>query len=238
MMLLLPLQKGYQMRISISKKQLAEYVSKQISVLLPDGTSTPKIENTILTCLDTALERSEFCFSKIGIPGYHDEQGQVIFSHLHMDEYATFLYFLGNTVWKRYGDGEVCSKILNLNRILNGFFVSYKCALPDYFIFAHPIGSIIGNANYGEGIYFSQSVTIETNPDLLIGRHVFLGPGVVLTGSGRIGNNVSLGANVLLSHPDIEDNKVVLNQDGKMVVRDRIKEVCQVDRILYKGETI
>lgn len=107
------------------------------------------------------------------------------FSHLHMDQYATFLYFVSNTLYKSYDKDAkiVCDKLLNLNRLLNGFFLSYKCPMPEVFVLAHPVGSVTGNALYSNGLYISQNVTINThtdsngNLDLKIGKGCFLGGG-------------------------------------------------------------
>lgn len=52
-----------------------------------------------------------------------------------------------------------------LNRILNNFMFSYKGKLPNVFLFAHPVGTVLGNADYGEYLVISQDVTINTCKD-------------------------------------------------------------------------
>ena len=51
---------------------------------------------------------------------------------------------------------------MNLIRYISGMFVSYKCNLPDIFIFYHAVGSVIGNAEYSDFLVIFQNVTINT----------------------------------------------------------------------------
>lgn len=108
---------------------------------------------------------------------YRAENGEACFSHLHSDQYSQFLYFLSNSLWNLSGNTILCSKIINLNKYLNGMFYSYKCRLPEIFLFAHPVGSIIGNASYSDGLVVFQNVTINTGDDAR---------GVVLLNLGKV----------------------------------------------------
>lgn len=98
----------------------------------------------------------------------------------------------------------VCDKVIYLNRVLNNFFVSYKGKMPDIFFFAHPIGSIIGNADYSNYLVISQGVTINTdhdedgNPAPKLGKGLFLGAGAKIIGNKQIGDRVSVGVDTLI----------------------------------------
>lgn len=109
------------MKTSLTKDQLKDYVNRQLDFYLPDDY---KVNETILQlCISQALECCELCFTHILVPGYRTSNGEALFSHLHMDQYGTFLYFLGNSIWTTYHEKQVCDKLLNLNRILNVSFV-------------------------------------------------------------------------------------------------------------------
>lgn len=195
-------------------------------------------EHILSTCIKGALDRCENCFKHILLPGYHLENQEVLFSHLHMDQYATFLYFLGNTVWNEYQEKVLCDKLLNLNRILNGFFLSYKCPMPKIFCLAHPVGSVIGNANYSDGLVINQNVTINTwiNEEgklgLEIGRGCYFGAGAKVIGGEPIGDRVSVGVDALVYHQKVEADSVCLrDRNGKINIRSRINKKCKASSI-------
>lgn len=219
------------MKLSLEKRMLMEYTKRQLEFYVPDGYIIS--DEVFEISLEIALDRCEKCFKHILLPGYHKEKN-VFFYHLHQDQHATFLYFLGNTLWKEYGEKILCDKLMNLNRILHNFFLSYKCPMPDIFILAHPVGSIIGNANYSDGLYISQNVTINTHInsegklDLDIGRGCFLGAGAKIIGNRPIGDRVSIGVDTLIYNKEIKNDSVCLKDNsGKVLIRERINEKCK-----------
>lgn len=218
------------MEMSLSQEELYFYLSRQLEFFFPDGYSPPK--NILKKSIHEGLERCENCFRHIKVHGYNNNAG-VLFSHLHMDQYATFLYFTSNTLWKKYGEKQACDKIMNLQKVLNGLVLSYKCPMPDIFMLAHPVGSVIGNANYSDGLYISQNVTINTHVnennklDLYIGKGVMLCTGAKIIGNKPIGDRVSIGADVLVYNRQIENDKVVVNSAEGILVRDRTSKMCK-----------
>ena len=118
-------------------------------------------------------------------------------------------------------------------------FYSYKCNLPDVFLFAHPVGSIIGNASYSDGLVIFQNVTINTGDDLKgngdtpkLGRGLFLGAGAKIIGQERIGDRVSIGVDALVYNKKIEDDMVVLRDSvtGEFICRKRVQEQCMAQK--------
>lgn len=214
---------------SLSENALYKYVISQLQNYYPDDYQYSKEQ--LMPALLQSLERIEKCFAHVTLPGYHKE-GQVFFNHMHSDQYSQFLYFLGNTLYKMGGDQGVCSRLLNLNRVLSGMFVSYKCELPGVFLFCHAVGTVIGNASYNDYLVVFQNVTINTSKGSedptppKIGRGVFLGAGAKIIGNKSVGNYVSVGVDAHVYDIDIPDNSVVKNIDGKSVVCKRKREKC------------
>ena len=58
--------------------------------------------------------------------------------------------FLANQIWHDEIDENVSRKLIGLNRALAGVFISYKLDLPPHFLLGHPLGTILGNATYGD----------------------------------------------------------------------------------------
>lgn len=206
---------------SLPQETLYKYVMKQLEYNFPDGQLHAQAE--IYPAFLQSLDRLEKCFLDVSLPNYHRDDA-VFFNHLHSDQYSQFLYFLGNSLYQMGGDQILCSKTMLLNRILSGMFVSYKCELPERFLFCHAVGSVVGNAVYSDYLVIFQNVTINTSlgkQDSVppsIGRGVFLGAGAQIIGDKRIGNYVSVGAGTSLYNVEVPDKSTVIRKDGSLCI--------------------
>ena len=59
---------------------------------------------------------------------------------------ATFLWFLGNTIWKETGDEDLPTRLFYINKIMHSLDLFYTVQMPDMFLLIHPVGTIIGRA--------------------------------------------------------------------------------------------
>lgn len=219
------------MELSLKKNDLRDYLADQLDHFFPDGMHMQG--NDIDSAMDLGLERLEHCFKCITFPSYSNDAGQTFFSHLHGDQYAQFLYYFSNSLWKTSENKAICDKILYLNRILNGFFLSYKCELPEHFFLGHPVGTIIGNAVYNDYLVIFHDVTINTDqsedgsPAPVIGRGAFFGAGSKLIGNKPVGNRVSLSVDTVVYDKAIPDDSVVIRDDeGRTIIKKRSKSTC------------
>lgn len=217
------------MQCSLKRDELKKYIELQLDHFMPDKYRFEG--NDIDIALKDALERTEFCFNFIR-QGHYWNNGEARFSHLHGDQYAQFLYFFSNSLWNISGNQVICDKIIYLNRMLNNFFFSYKAELPKIFRFQHPIGAVIGNANYSDFLVVLQNVTINTDDGRggqkpCLGKGCFLGAGATILGDTKIGDWASISANVTLFNENIPSNSVVLLENGSdRIVRTRKNEKC------------
>lgn len=219
------------MYLSLPRDELRGYIAKQMEYLFPD--QYVMRGGDVEKAFDLALDRAEYSFSRTATRGYSSRHGAASFSHLHSDQYAQFLYYFANSLWNLSENKPICDKLIGLNKALNGYFFSYKCKLPNIFLFAHPVGSIIGNAAYSDFLVISQNVTINTGIDQSLdplpklGKGLFLGPGAKIIGLEPIGNRVSIGVDAVVYDQAIPDDKVVIRKpSGKIEVRDRKKSPC------------
>lgn len=80
--------------------------------------------------------------------------------------------------------------------------------------------SIIGrNCNLSQGVTFGVSSRGAREGCPTIGDNVFIGPGAKIIGRIRIGNNVAVGANCVVTR-DVPDNSVVVGIPGKVISQD------------------
>lgn len=193
---------------SLDTKTLSRYIAKQLNNLLPDVKVTPKV---LLPFVNRAIERTEYCFSKINNKCFFDGNN-VRFDHLHTEQYAVFLYFLSNTIWRQKKDENLAGKIFCLNKALNAINIFYKVALPDIFFLTHCVGTVLGRAEYNDYFVATQRVTIGANKNL---EYPVLGKGVAVYGGGAIigkciiGDNCLISINTTVMETDIPDNMVV-----------------------------
>lgn len=222
----------------IPAEDIKKYVINQINVFFPDGSDVRYDDKEFAVAFDEALGRLEYCFNRIAIRGYYvfDEcrRRHPFFQHTHSDQYAVFLYYLANSLWVRYPEkSAVCDKLILLNKMLHGFWTTYKVKLPDIFILVHPLGSILGPAIYSNYLVVCQGVTVgerrfSKNP---IGEYCFFGGGSSVIGHEPVGNRCAIGINCTVLRTPVPDNSIcfVDRNTGKTVIQPNKKERCRAD---------
>ena len=77
--------------------------------------------------------------------------------------------------------------------------------------------TVIGrNCNLSQGVTLGKANRGRNRGYPTIGDDVFIGPGAVVVGKVRIGNNVAIGANSVVTR-DVPDNAVVVGVPGRVV---------------------
>lgn len=165
------------------------------------------------------LFRNKYCERIDGIIDYKFSNGWII-----------FLYKLSHILYKNNYIDTAC-KIYYLNKIMHSVELYYEVDLPDVFLCEHPIGSVMGRANYGAYFYFCHGCTVGNNKGFYpsIGNFVCMMSGSKILGNSVIGNNVIISANTLVKDTVIPDNMIVFNNGISLV----LKENRQDNRILW-----
>ncbi len=221
------------MHMSLTDRDLLSYIKKQLSNFFPDN--TPLNQNHIKRAFNIALQRTEVCLSHINFPSYYSNDGIIYFNHLHTDQYATFIYFLSNTLWNEYNDELLASKLMYLNKILHSLNCMYDTQLPEVFAFIHIVGAVIGKAKYGNYLAVYQGVTVGThdNETPVIGDYVSLLPGSAVVGKCIIGNKVSIGLGTKIYNRNIQDNNIVVTTDNGEVIVKKSKRLYSDKLFVY-----
>ncbi len=223
---------------SMKEKELLQYVERQCAVFFPDNMNAELFfGNDVKKALDVALKRCEYCSLHICAPGYQTEAGEPLFSHLHSDQYATFLYFFSHSLWEISKNKIICDKLIYLNKALNGIWTTYKVNLPEIFKLTHPLGTILGHAEYSNYLVIRQGVTIASGVDQCtipkIKEWCSLGAGATVLQGANIGSDVGIGVNTVIRKETIENNTVVYtdNVTGK---RNMLKKDYSEARNYFK----
>ncbi len=186
---------------SLTSEQMANYLIRQVNNIFPDQVELLfDLESQITSC----YEKLEFCFSNIKRKYYYDDE-KVIFNHLNSDQYATFLYFLANQIYKELKVEDFPAKLFYLNKIMNGLDLFYKVEMPEIFLLVHPVGTVIGNAKFSNYLVIYQNCSIGSDES---GIYPEFGEGVILYSKSSVIGNCKIGSNVVIAA-----NSFILNQD-------------------------
>lgn len=120
----------------------------------------------------------------------------------------------------------LAEQVYYLNKIMHGVNFFYAINLPEHFCVEHPIGSILGRAEYGDYFLIYQGVTIGGSYDKdgkieypKLGNNVTCFSNSSILGNCKIGNNVIIGANTQIVNRDIPANSKVIYKDGNIVIK-------------------
>jgi len=205
--------------LSIPERNLFNLLERQLFFHYPDHNEIDT--KTLQHCIDNALVRIRKCFEQISLK-YYIQGTDSYFNHLHGDHYASFLYFASNEAFLA-GDEILASKLFLLNKSLFGIDAFYSIKLPVHFLLVHPLGTVLGNANYEDFFVVYQGVTIGSTSK---GEYpVFSSSTILYSNSSIIGNcntgtNFVLGANASLVNTNVPDNKVVVGKFPTQSVLD------------------
>lgn len=197
------------MRLSLPPLELTRYVVRQINGMFPDPNTLS--DHDAAAPVSDALAWVARCFACIKTKYFHVD-GEPAFDHLHSDQYAMFLYMLSRSAFLQ-GKEQLAAKAYVLNKALHGLDIYFAVELPEVFQFVHPVGTVIGNARYGNYFTVYQNCTIGSGED---GIYPEFGEGVCLyarsavIGRCHIGANVIVGANSFLLNTDVDPDTIVV----------------------------
>jgi serine O-acetyltransferase len=179
------------MQLSLARNDLALYVGKQLENVFPDGADL----NDLPRFVDLALGRIEHCFSRVRLKGFFAND-EARFSHWHSDQYAIFLYYLSNSAFRERPGHPIADKAYALNKALHALDAFYEVELPDVFAVQHPVGTVLGRANYSDYFICYHNCTVGAN---LENDYPSFGRGVVMYGGSRVIGNTAVGDNTFVS---------------------------------------
>lgn len=214
------------MKLSLDKSNLIHYLTKQINYFFPDEEVT---QESLASLVYKALGRTEYCFSKINIKYFFDGN-YVIFNHLNTDQYAVFLYYLSNMIWKIDKDTTLAGKVYYLNKALNCLDIFYEVELPDIFLLVHPVGTVLGRGKYKDYFVAYQRVTIGANtkqeyPEM--GRGLVMYGGSALIGNCRLGDNCLVSVGTIVMDQDIPANMAIFGKFPDVSYKPTKKSVIE-----------
>lgn len=166
------------------------------------------------------LDRLVTCISGIDNK-YFKRNNNPFFSHIHSGQYLIYLYFYSNLISKV--DKPLGEKLYYLNKILHGVDIYPDLELPKVFFFEHPLGLVLGRAQYGNNFFAMQGCTVGGNKNCypIIGENVKMFSNSKILGNSTVGDNVWLSANTYVKDTDIPSNSIVFGSRQELVIKQR-----------------
>ena len=204
---------------SLSHSELANYISRQLNHFFPDGTAVSALQ--IKKICPEALKRLGVSISAtVNTNKYFWQHGQPWFDHLNSDQYAMFLYLLARVAGEDTSakSKKVATKIFLLNKALHALDVYFEIKLPEIFLFAHPIGTVLGRADYGNYFMVMQNSTVGNIDSRypVIGEKAMLCSGSSVLGHSVLKDAVCVGAGSLLINAQVPANSTVVGRGKEL----------------------
>lgn len=173
--------------------------------------------------LDIVLEKCENNFKKSD-----NKYFQRGYNPLHSVMNMILLYYLSHELYKSNKCPGLCDKVYYLNKILHSVDLFYAVELPDQFGAEHPLGAVMGRAQYADGFFFYHGCTVGGTrskegkaqyPVIEENCHMYANSSIL--GNCYIGKNVNIGAGALVKNQDIPDNCTVFGQSTNLIIKYR-----------------
>jgi len=213
------------------EKEIAYFTNQQLkNLLISNHDVTPYVKDS--------LDRTLKCFEKNNNKYYKEDLNLSVF---HSGQYSIYLYYLANTIHNKSSDTELASKIYYLNKILHSVDWFYEIELPNYWGVEHPVGSVLGRAQYNDGLFIYQNCTIGGNKKQYptLGRNVIMYSNSTIIGNCNIGNNVIISTGTTIKDQNIPSNSMVFGESPNLVINqkseDRISELIDEIWIRKRG---
>lgn len=172
--------------------------------------------------LDTVLIEVDRCFEGIAQKYYILETGETRFNPHHSAQYGIFLYLLSRALSAK-GDMRTADIIYGLGKVRNSCDLYHQIQLPACFFMEHPVGTVLGRAEYGNFLVFQQNCTVGGNKGVypVLGEHVWLHANSSVIGETIIGNNVFIASNTHIMNARIPDNSIVFGSSPNLTIKER-----------------
>lgn len=195
-------------------------------------------EETIISAIPSALKAIEDNYKGLPNRRYWDGN-EVIFSPYISVQWMNFLYRLSHGLYQ-YGEEKAADQVYYLNKIMHSNDWFYAVDLPTHFHCEHPLGSVLGRAEYGDYFFIYQGTTVGGNRRCgklyypTIGSNVILFANATVLGDTHIGNNVVVASGTYLINEEIPDNCIVFGKTPDIIIKNKTeKEIKQYSQHIW-----
>lgn len=203
--------------------QFSTLVKKQLdNLFILDETEIDGLENAIEIALKRSYENFKHHNNK-----YFWNKDELIINPFHSGQYAIFLYYLSHTI--QSFNKSLADRVYYLNKALNGVDLFYEIELPEIFFLEHPVGSVMGRAEYSNYFSFSQNCTVGNNKGFypVFEENVTMLSGSKVIGKCIIGRNSIISANTYIKDSNIPENSIVFGSSPNLIIKKMKSDTYQ-----------
>lgn len=185
-------------------------------------------ENVIVSAIPDTLNDISDCFKNMPNKRFYDSsEKKSILSPLMSVHWMIFLYRLAHQIYLN-GNGNTpkeADQVYYLNKIMHSNDWFYAIDLPIHFLCEHPLGSVLGRAEYSDYLFVYQGTTIGGNRSKgelsypKIGNNVVLFANSTVLGNSTIGNNIVISAGTQVINDTIPDNCIVFGKSPNLTIK-------------------
>ncbi|NRT73701.1 transferase [Clostridium beijerinckii] len=177
-------------------------------------------KNILYGAIKKALEKCSVCFSEC-TNKYYEKDGRIYFNILHSGQNTVYLYYLSKVLYADFRNIKLATYVYYLNKIMNSVDLFYEIDLPNVMIFEHPVGTVLGRAQYSEKLVIYQNCTIGGNKNKYpsIGKNVTLYSYACVLGESNIGDNCIIASHTYIKDTDIPSNSIVFGSSPNLIIK-------------------
>lgn len=185
-------------------------------------------ETVIHSAIQKALEKTKDGFEGMPNPRFCVD-GKAQFNPYMSVQWMIFLYRLSHEIYVCAEDNtpKEADLVYYLNKIMHSNDWFYAIDLPVHFMCEHPLGSVLGRAEYGDYFVIYQGTTVGGNRSKgelyypVIGENVMMFANSTVLGDSHIGNNVIISAETYIINETIPDNCIVFGRSPKLIIKKK-----------------
>ena len=188
-------------------------------------------EEVIRDSIPAALLKIEKGFTGLPNKRYYRDK-DVCFSPYMSVQWMIFLYRLSHAIYKDGGGTapKEADQVYYLNKMMHANDWFYAIDLPEHFLCEHPLGSVLGRAEYGDYLFVYQGTTVggnRSNGNLcypVLGDNVIMFANSTILGDSHIGNNVVISAETYIINDNVPDNSIVFGKSPNLIIKTKTEE--------------
>lgn len=206
------------------KKEMIIVLERQLSLFWKGLSDITVIESAV----EAAFEKMNDNICQSNVSRFKCNQ-EYVFSIYDTSQWSIFLYYLSNVLGET-GFLYEASVVYYLNKVMHSVDWYYEIKLPTHFMVEHPVGSVLGRAEYGDYFMIYQGVTVGGNrradkveyPKL--GNNILLYANSSVLGNTIVGNNVIVSAGSILINETIPNNCIVFGRTPDIQIKEKSEE--------------
>lgn len=188
-------------------------------------------DKEIVSAVPQALQSLEENYE--GMPNKRFFDGKnVHFSQYMSVQWMNFLYRLSHVLYEN-GCSIAADQVYYLNKVMHSNDWFYAIDLPVHFHCEHPLGSVLGRAEYGDYFFVYQGTTVGGNRSKgvlsypTIGDNVIMYANSTILGDSHIGDNVVVSAETYIINETIPNNCIVFGKSPYLIIKSKTESVIK-----------